>query len=708
MTFVTITDHNTLEGALRIAHEQDTFLSVEVTTRFPEDDVTLHVLVWGLTEQDHRDLQPFRPSVYELVVLPARAGASPRARTPALPDGPAADGRARRADDAAVRRVGGTQRRAAAGVERARLQARRCGDARVPRDTRRSPRDRAGARGPDRADGRLRRPRRTRHRHDVDGRPRRHGSRAPRLGRARGELVRRWARLHAEACACGCGAVRPCVPRVRRRAAGHDPRAGRGALRSRRGRRRGAPPGDRRRQRAARAPARGAGPLRRHRAHLSPRCRPPPRRARVRRRPSAPVPRHRAPSRRLARRPRRDRARLLRPLACDPRAARARLHGHLRRGEWRRRDDAADRGGRRRGAVPRRGRRRLARPALARCRAAAAGLVAAVADVRVARPPLPAAHRRARPRRGAAAGRDPRRDSRPGRPLRPHRRAAARNPCRRLVPHRARAVRAPPDARPARCRGDRRLCRLVLQPVRDRARADAAGPRGARWRAVSPRSASGAAASTASSSGRSAGTTPSAHGCWTAPRCSCSRSAASRTRSGSASSSTRTPDSPAHAGTCAWSSWETGPPGASSNGLHPTGRCSSARRVASSSLHCSRAPTSSASPARRTRSARCSSRRARRACLWSPPLPAARSSSWPTGRPGCSSHPTTPARSHRRCSTSPAIPCGGRRTATPGGRPHSSGRGTPPSPSWRAIYGRLAGHRARGRARGRRGGVTRM
>jgi len=69
MTHVTISDHNTLEGALRIAHEPDTFLSVEVTTRFPEDEVPLHVLVWNLTEADHRDLQPYRPSVYELVAF---------------------------------------------------------------------------------------------------------------------------------------------------------------------------------------------------------------------------------------------------------------------------------------------------------------------------------------------------------------------------------------------------------------------------------------------------------------------------------------------------------------------------------------------------------------------------------------------------------------------------------------------------------------
>jgi len=69
MTLVTISDHNTLDGALRIAHLPGTFLSVEVTTRFPEDDVPLHVLVWNLTEEDHVDLQQYRPSVYELTAF---------------------------------------------------------------------------------------------------------------------------------------------------------------------------------------------------------------------------------------------------------------------------------------------------------------------------------------------------------------------------------------------------------------------------------------------------------------------------------------------------------------------------------------------------------------------------------------------------------------------------------------------------------------
>ena len=69
MNYVTISDHNTIEGALRIAHLPGTFLSVEVTTRFPEDETPLHVLVWGLSEEDHHDLQPYRSSVYELVAF---------------------------------------------------------------------------------------------------------------------------------------------------------------------------------------------------------------------------------------------------------------------------------------------------------------------------------------------------------------------------------------------------------------------------------------------------------------------------------------------------------------------------------------------------------------------------------------------------------------------------------------------------------------
>ena len=67
MRFVTVSDHNTLEGVLRIAGRPSVFLSEEVTTAFAGDELPLHVLVWNLTERDHRDLQPWRASVVDLV-----------------------------------------------------------------------------------------------------------------------------------------------------------------------------------------------------------------------------------------------------------------------------------------------------------------------------------------------------------------------------------------------------------------------------------------------------------------------------------------------------------------------------------------------------------------------------------------------------------------------------------------------------------------
>src|SRR5690242_11007196 len=50
MAFVTISDHNRIEGALEIAHLPGTFLSNEVTTYFPEDGCKIHCLVSGITE----------------------------------------------------------------------------------------------------------------------------------------------------------------------------------------------------------------------------------------------------------------------------------------------------------------------------------------------------------------------------------------------------------------------------------------------------------------------------------------------------------------------------------------------------------------------------------------------------------------------------------------------------------------------------------
>lgn len=65
MDFVTITDHNSIEGPLEIAHLPNTFVSNEVTTYFPEDGCKVHVLVFGINESQFRDIQRLRRSIYD-------------------------------------------------------------------------------------------------------------------------------------------------------------------------------------------------------------------------------------------------------------------------------------------------------------------------------------------------------------------------------------------------------------------------------------------------------------------------------------------------------------------------------------------------------------------------------------------------------------------------------------------------------------------
>lgn len=67
MDLVTITDHNTIEGALQIAHLPGTFISEEVTAYFPEDHCKLHVLCYDINEAQHDEIQRLRTNVYELV-----------------------------------------------------------------------------------------------------------------------------------------------------------------------------------------------------------------------------------------------------------------------------------------------------------------------------------------------------------------------------------------------------------------------------------------------------------------------------------------------------------------------------------------------------------------------------------------------------------------------------------------------------------------
>ncbi len=66
MDFVTLTDHNTLDGVLQIADRPGVFPSVEATSYFPEDGAKLHLLIWGLSEAQFETVQSLRPNVYEL------------------------------------------------------------------------------------------------------------------------------------------------------------------------------------------------------------------------------------------------------------------------------------------------------------------------------------------------------------------------------------------------------------------------------------------------------------------------------------------------------------------------------------------------------------------------------------------------------------------------------------------------------------------
>jgi glycosyltransferase involved in cell wall biosynthesis/predicted metal-dependent phosphoesterase TrpH len=63
MDFVTITDHDTIEGALAIAHLPGTFISEELTVWFAGEPQAVHVLCYGITPDDHEWLQAHNDNV---------------------------------------------------------------------------------------------------------------------------------------------------------------------------------------------------------------------------------------------------------------------------------------------------------------------------------------------------------------------------------------------------------------------------------------------------------------------------------------------------------------------------------------------------------------------------------------------------------------------------------------------------------------------
>jgi predicted metal-dependent phosphoesterase TrpH len=71
MSYVTLTDHDSIDGALYLLNKnpdmRDFFIGEEVETYFPETGQRIHVGVWGLNEEQHREIQRLRRNIRELV-----------------------------------------------------------------------------------------------------------------------------------------------------------------------------------------------------------------------------------------------------------------------------------------------------------------------------------------------------------------------------------------------------------------------------------------------------------------------------------------------------------------------------------------------------------------------------------------------------------------------------------------------------------------
>jgi len=66
--FVTLTDHNSIDGAMALVaqHPKDCFVSTEATAYFPEDGCKVHVLCYGITPAQFAVIQKTRENIYNL------------------------------------------------------------------------------------------------------------------------------------------------------------------------------------------------------------------------------------------------------------------------------------------------------------------------------------------------------------------------------------------------------------------------------------------------------------------------------------------------------------------------------------------------------------------------------------------------------------------------------------------------------------------
>jgi len=78
MDIVTITDHDSIDGCLELLEKlpgaTDILVGEEVSCRFHDADIEVHLGVYGMTEALHRELQPLRGNVFDAIALLKRSG----------------------------------------------------------------------------------------------------------------------------------------------------------------------------------------------------------------------------------------------------------------------------------------------------------------------------------------------------------------------------------------------------------------------------------------------------------------------------------------------------------------------------------------------------------------------------------------------------------------------------------------------------------
>lgn len=67
MDFTCLTDHETIDGIMSLAQHPDVLIGEELHCQFPDDQSKLDVLVYGITPEDHIEVQARRHDVYQLV-----------------------------------------------------------------------------------------------------------------------------------------------------------------------------------------------------------------------------------------------------------------------------------------------------------------------------------------------------------------------------------------------------------------------------------------------------------------------------------------------------------------------------------------------------------------------------------------------------------------------------------------------------------------